>query len=97
MDGLKMKYFVLNPTKDDAYGHASRQAMRAYAKCIMPENEKLAEDLFQWASDAETESGGSEESKNATDTCTCKDPDIVGAGSCYPYCEKCGKRERRRF
>jgi hypothetical protein len=33
--------------------------------------------------------------KMQTDACSCEDPDIVGAGSCYPYCEKCGKRERR--
>ena len=55
MNGLIMKYFVLTPTKDDAYGHASRQAMRTYAKEIYTENPILSDDLFQWASDAETE------------------------------------------
>lgn len=55
MNGLKMKYFVLNPTKDDNYGHASREALRAYAKAIDGENHELAEDLWKWASDAETE------------------------------------------
>jgi hypothetical protein len=53
--GLKMKYFVLNPTKKDAHGHASRQAMRTYADCIEKENPELAEDLRQWASNEETE------------------------------------------
>lgn len=29
MDGLNMKYFVLNSTKNDAYGKASRMAIKA--------------------------------------------------------------------
>jgi|GEM_PF-1280886 hypothetical protein len=66
MDGLKMKYFVLNPTKDDSYGHASRQAMRTYAKEIWAENPELSNDLFRWASDAETEK--TDNKKNAIDS-----------------------------
>ena len=46
-----MKYFVLNPTKNDNYGHASRQALRTYAKEITDENPELAEDLWKWAND----------------------------------------------
>ena len=55
MDGLKMKYFVLNPTKDDHYGQASRQALRAYALSIAGVNPSLADDLRKWASDEETD------------------------------------------
>lgn len=47
-NGLLMKYFVLNPTKNDAYGKASRKAMKAYAVSIFDENEGLAKDLVQW-------------------------------------------------
>ena len=47
-DGLKMKYFVLNPTKDSHYGAASRAAIMEYAKCIQPKNPKLALDLVAW-------------------------------------------------
>jgi hypothetical protein len=49
MDGLKMRYFVLSPTKDDAFGEASRDAMRAYANRIRFENPVLAKDLLNWA------------------------------------------------
>lgn len=48
MDGLKMKYFVLNPTKRDRYGKASRQAMMAYAEAIKNYNPTLAKDLVEW-------------------------------------------------
>lgn len=47
-NGLLMKYFVLNPNKQDAYGKASRDAMRAYALSISSENEELALDLIKW-------------------------------------------------
>ncbi len=47
-DGLKMKYFVLNPTKDDAYGKASRDALKTYAKAIREENLGLSHDLELW-------------------------------------------------
>lgn len=46
--GLQMKYFVLNPAKDDAYGEASRKAMLAYSAAIMQENPELATGLFDW-------------------------------------------------
>ena len=49
MDGLKMKYFVLNPNKQDVYGTASRTAMRAYANIIKHENSELANNLVTWA------------------------------------------------
>ena len=51
-DGLQMKYFVLNPAKDDAYGEASRKAMLAYSAAIMQENPELATDLFDWVENA---------------------------------------------
>lgn len=52
MEGLGMKYFVLNPkskTKDDMYAQASRRAMVAYADGIKEVNERLAADLYDWA------------------------------------------------
>jgi len=48
MIGLIMKYFVLNPSKNDAYGYASRQAMRTYANIIRAENQELSDDLIKW-------------------------------------------------
>lgn len=56
MNGLLMKYFVLNPSKKDAYGKASRKAMKAYAVSIFDENEELAKDLVRWIESLETES-----------------------------------------
>ena len=53
MTGLKMKYFVLNPYKKNAYGEASRDALRAYVKSILRSNSKLAEDLLAWLLDIE--------------------------------------------
>ncbi len=47
-EGLKMKYFVLNPTKKDAYGTASCEALLAYANSIEPTNYDLASDLREW-------------------------------------------------
>jgi hypothetical protein len=49
MDGLKMKYFILNPSKDDSYGNASRMAMHAYADAIEAANPQLAKELREWA------------------------------------------------
>lgn len=43
-----MKYFVLNPTKEDEYGKASRRALAAYAKSIAEDNPELASDLYKW-------------------------------------------------
>ncbi len=49
-NGLLMKYFVLNPSKKDKYGEASRKAMMAYARAIKAENPELAKDLQLWVS-----------------------------------------------
>lgn len=46
--GLYMKYFVLNPSKTDSYGEASRDAILAYAHSIEPFNAELAKDLREW-------------------------------------------------
>lgn len=46
--GLYMKYFVLNPTKNDVYGDASRYALEAYAYAIQGHNSQLAEELREW-------------------------------------------------
>ena len=48
MEGLKMKYFVLNPNKKGWYGKASRMAIKTYAEEIRPENYILAHDLEEW-------------------------------------------------
>lgn len=48
MTGLIMKYFVLNPTKKDAYGIASRMALLSYADSIEEENPALSEDIRVW-------------------------------------------------
>lgn len=51
MEGLKMKYFVLNPESksvDDPYAEASRLAMLAYSDRIRRDNPELAEDLRSW-------------------------------------------------
>lgn len=43
-----MKYFVLNPNKNDKYGKASRAALRAYAEEMDNINPELATDLYNW-------------------------------------------------
>ena len=48
MEGLKMKYFVLNPHGDSVYAKASRKAMLAYADCIKELNPTFADDLNEW-------------------------------------------------
>lgn len=48
MTGLQMKYFVLNPNKDDEYGAASRLAMEEYAKHIKTTNPELHKDITWW-------------------------------------------------
>lgn len=45
---LFMKYFVLNPHKDDKYGEASRKAMMAYARVIGDENPEMAHQMIEW-------------------------------------------------
>ena len=47
-NGLQMKYFVLNPTKQDSYGEASREALLAYANAIKDTNPALSLDLDLW-------------------------------------------------
>ena len=51
MTGLKMKYFVLNPHKKDAFGSASRRAILEYARVIRKKNKNLAEELESWILD----------------------------------------------
>lgn len=48
MKGLEMKYFVLNPNKNNAYGKASRRAIEAYSLEISEVNLKLSRDLNDW-------------------------------------------------
>ncbi len=58
--GLMLKYFVLNPNKQDAYGRASRIALRAYADEIETVNEQFRDDIYNWL-DALSKSGGQNE------------------------------------
>ena len=51
MPGLQLKYFVLKPkSKDitDPYAHASRMALKAYARSIKSTDPALARDLERW-------------------------------------------------
>ena len=48
LDGLQMKYFVLNPEGSDAYAKASRFAMRAYASSIRETNPQMCDDIRVW-------------------------------------------------
>ncbi len=48
IEGLTMKYFVLNPHKNNAHGEASRTAIYEYANSIQKENPNLASDLRAW-------------------------------------------------
>ena len=59
-----MKYFVLNPTKRDAYGMASRKAIRAYAISIHDVNPTLAIDLHKWVDQLSSNILQGEEVKN---------------------------------
>ncbi len=52
MSGLKLKYFVLNPTSKavgDRHAEASRVAMRSYADSIQDVDKQLAMELKEWA------------------------------------------------
>lgn len=53
MNGLKMKYFVLRPDKDDDHAFASRMAIRTYAANIRKANPQLAKDLNGWLEEIE--------------------------------------------
>lgn len=46
---MKMKYFVLKPKGQDVMARASRAAMLAYADEVNNTDQKLAEDLRNWA------------------------------------------------
>ena len=51
MTGLEMKYFVLKPKSKepyDSYAHASREAMKTYAKCLKTINPQLSAELRGW-------------------------------------------------
>lgn len=60
MEGLKMKYFVLNPEKRGPYGRASRKAMLTYADDIQRVNPALASDLRMWVERLGGAGGGSQ-------------------------------------
>lgn len=47
--GLYMKYFILVPGNHSMHGVASRAALRAYASTIRSTNQRLADDLLEWA------------------------------------------------
>lgn len=55
--GLKMKHFVLEPTRTDGYGKASRYAMLTYADLIAPKNPEMAADLREWVLEVESHQG----------------------------------------
>jgi len=70
MNGLFMKYFVLEPNKNDAYGEASRNAMSEYAASIAKENSGLSDDLLKWVHEINTVLDEFDPSKN--------DPEAAG-------------------
>jgi len=50
MSGLKMKYFVLNPTSSDkAHAEASKEGMRAYATTIERSDPERSKEVRAWA------------------------------------------------
>lgn len=49
--------FVLSPEKNDAYGAASREAMRVYARKIMKTNRELGRDLLATVNGIEKDIG----------------------------------------
>ena len=55
MNELKMKYFVLNPNKNDEFGKASREAIKIYAAFIAENNGKFAGQLCLWIEKLEEE------------------------------------------
>ena len=64
MNGLFMKYFVLEPNKNDAYGEASRNAMTEYATSIAKENPGLSDDILKWVHEINTVLDEFDPSKN---------------------------------
>jgi hypothetical protein len=57
MEGLLMKYFVVNPNKRDWHGDASRAAIRAYAASVEAANPLLSSDLKAWLKRLEPDPG----------------------------------------
>lgn len=55
--GLKLKHFVLEPTRKDGYGKAARYAILTYADIIKPANPELANDLREWVLKIESHQG----------------------------------------
>ncbi|KKL15420.1 hypothetical protein LCGC14_2505750, partial [marine sediment metagenome] len=55
MIGLFLKYFVLNPTKNDSHGRASRAAIQTYADWIGRENKQFSDELVAWIDKLEEE------------------------------------------
>ena len=53
MERLEMKYFVLNPHKDNLFGVASRKAILRYAEIIQHVHPKFATDLRKWIEEVE--------------------------------------------
>lgn len=55
MNGLKLKYFVLNPfSSDKAFAVASQEAIIVFAESIKETNPQLAEDLIGWINYGDT-------------------------------------------
>ena len=53
-EGLRLKYFVLNPEskrKGDPYAFASREALWKYAHVIENENPQLASEIRMWVNE----------------------------------------------
>lgn len=54
---LELKYFVLTPTKDNAFGEASRKAIKTFADAIQAYDENtymdFAYELRQWMTTCE--------------------------------------------
>lgn len=55
MNGLKLKYFVLNPfSSDKSFAEASQEAILRFAEIIKETNPQLAEDLIGWVNFGDT-------------------------------------------
>ena len=70
MEGLLMKYFVLNPGskfKGDPYAFASREAMKTYASAVSIIDPLLSTELTEWV----------KIEKEKHDVMTNTDPDII--------------------
>lgn len=54
---LELRYFVLKPKGTGPHHEASRRAMKTYAAAIREHDEKLAQELWQWAEAEEFNAG----------------------------------------